>query len=36
MWEWLLGIDLVGRVKVWRTPVQNPLFLQLADPAGSA
>ena len=32
MWEWMLGIDLVGRVKVWRTPVQNPLFLQLADP----
>jgi predicted acetyltransferase len=28
----MLGIDLVGRVKVWRTPVQNPLFLQLADP----
>jgi predicted acetyltransferase len=32
MWEWVLGIDLVGRVKVSRTPVHNPLFLQLADP----
>ncbi len=32
LWEWLVGIDLVGRVKAWRTPVQHPLFLQLDDP----
>jgi predicted acetyltransferase len=32
LWEWMVGIDLVGRVKVWRTPVHNPLFLQLSDP----
>jgi predicted acetyltransferase len=32
LWEWVLGIDLVGRVKVWRTAVHNPLLLQLADP----
>jgi len=32
LWEWMVGIDLVGRVKVWRTPVQHPLFLQLLDP----
>ena len=32
LWEWMVGIDLVGRVKVWRTPVHHPLFLQLSDP----
>ena len=32
LWEWLVGIDLVGRVKAWRTPVQNPLLLQVAEP----
>ncbi len=31
LWEWLAGIDLVGRIKGWRTPVPHPLFLQLED-----
>ncbi len=31
LWEWVAGIDLVGRIKAWRAPVANPLFLQLAD-----
>jgi predicted acetyltransferase len=32
MWEWILGIDLVGHVKGMRAPVPHPLFLQLTDP----
>jgi predicted acetyltransferase len=32
MWEWIIGIDLVGHVKAMRTPVPHPLFLQLTDP----
>ncbi len=31
LWEWLAGIDLVGRIKGWRTPVPHPLLLQLQD-----
>ena len=31
LWEWLAGIDLVRRIKAWRRPVPDPLFLQLAD-----
>ncbi len=31
LWEWLAGIDLVGRIKAWRTPVPHPLFLQVED-----
>lgn len=31
LWEWLAGIDLVGRIKAMRTPAQHPLFLQLED-----
>jgi predicted acetyltransferase len=31
LWEWLAGIDLVRRMKAWRRPVPDPLFLQLAD-----
>ena len=33
LWEWLVGIDLVGQVKAWRTPpVHNPLLLQVIEP----
>ena len=32
LWEWIASIDLVGRIKAFRTPVPHPLFLQLADP----
>jgi predicted acetyltransferase len=32
LWEWLFGIDLVGRVKGWRGPVPHPLMLQLTEP----
>ena len=32
LWEWIAGIDLVGRIKASRTPVPHPLLLQLADP----
>jgi len=32
LWEWLFGIDLVGHVKGWRTPVPHPLLLQLTEP----
>jgi predicted acetyltransferase len=32
LWEWLAGIDLVGRIKAWQSPVPHPLFLQLDDP----
>jgi predicted acetyltransferase len=32
LWEWIAGIDLVGRIYLWRTPVPHPLLLQLADP----
>ncbi len=33
LWEWLVGIDLVGQVKAWRVPpVHNPLLLQVAEP----
>ncbi len=31
LWEWIAGIDLVGRIKAVRTPVPHPLFLQLED-----
>ena len=31
LWEWLAGIDLVGRIKGWRAPVSHPLLLQLED-----
>ncbi len=31
LWEWLAGIDLVGRIKAWRAPVSHPLLLQLED-----
>jgi predicted acetyltransferase len=31
LWEWLAGIDLVRRIKAWRRPVPDPLFLQLED-----
>jgi predicted acetyltransferase len=32
LWEWLVGIDLVGQVKAWRTPAHNPLLLQVVEP----
>ena len=32
LWEWLVGIDLVTQVKAWRTPVHNPLLLQVVEP----
>ena len=32
VWEWLFGIDLVGHIKGWRSPVPHPLLLQLAEP----
>lgn len=32
IWEWLFGIDLVGRVKGWRGPVPHPLMLELTEP----
>ena len=32
LWEWVVGIDLVGVVKAWRTPVHNPLLLQVIEP----
>jgi len=32
LWEWIADIDLVGPIKLWRTPVPHPLLLQLADP----
>ncbi len=32
VWEWLLGIDLVGHIKGWRGPVPHPLMLQLTEP----
>jgi predicted acetyltransferase len=32
LWEWLFGIDLVGRVKGWRGPMPHPLLLQLTEP----
>ena len=31
VWAWLAGIDLVGRIKAWRTPVPHPLALSLRD-----
>jgi predicted acetyltransferase len=31
IWEWIAGIDLVARIKGWRTPVPHPLFLGLHD-----
>ena len=32
LWEWLAGIDLVGQIKAWRTPVHNPLLLEVVEP----
>jgi predicted acetyltransferase len=32
LWEWLFGIDLVGRIKGWRGPMPHPLMLQLTEP----
>jgi predicted acetyltransferase len=32
MWQWLLSIDLLARVKVDRAPVPGPLFLALTEP----
>jgi predicted acetyltransferase len=31
LWEWIAGIDLLARIKGWRTPVPHPLFLGLHD-----
>jgi predicted acetyltransferase len=31
LWEWIAGIDLMVRIKGWRTPVPHPLFLGLHD-----
>ena len=31
VWAWLAGIDLVARVKAWRTPVPHPLALGVRD-----
>ncbi|HEV7604093.1 MAG TPA: GNAT family N-acetyltransferase [Candidatus Limnocylindrales bacterium] len=32
LWEWLLSIDLVGRIKVRHGPVPHPLTLQVTEP----
>jgi predicted acetyltransferase len=32
LWEWLFGIDLVGRLKGVRGPMPHPLMLQLTEP----
>jgi predicted acetyltransferase len=32
VWDWLLGIDLVGHIRSWRAPFPHPLMLQLAEP----
>ncbi len=31
LWHWIAQIDLVSRIKAWRTPVPHPLFLGLHD-----
>ena len=31
LWEWIARIDLLARIKGWRTPVPHPLFLGLHD-----
>jgi predicted acetyltransferase len=31
LWEWIAGMDLLVRIKGWRTPVPHPLFLGLHD-----
>ena len=32
MWQYLLGIDLVGQIDAWNLPVDNQLVLNVAEP----
>ncbi len=32
MWQYLLGVDLVGQIEAWNLPVDNPLVLNVAEP----
>ena len=34
LWEYLFGVDLVGHVKGWKRPVDEPLLYMLAEPRG--